>query len=305
MLKKPTVFVGWFLWGVVLAGQPPATVELLEPERISPRLSTAGFLTLDGAGCAVRFAPGALDRAHHLLRRLELVTFHLNRWNDVPVPTAVLLLTREEWRKAGLPGEYGVPIRVGPTTVISPAQGDSGTVALWTDLLGTSRLPMVFGTPLRGTAAEAATMALSDVFLQIETARGFVQRAGLLGSEAWIGELAAHTAALVVFKTHEKDRLPEIAATFERLGTRLAGSRALWSDFQPTLNLGTRAEVEKWLWFQARFHEGARIVLFKDGKGAVGKLQKMSKKGSGVLGRDELERRYPALRDWLASSFAP
>lgn len=282
-----------------------AQVELQEPEPPPKTFAAADdFLTLTGAGCAVRFSPGALDRADHLLRRLQLVTRQLNRWSDVPVPTAVFAVTRDEWEDAGLPGTYGIPIRVGPTTLVTAAAGDPGTVELWSRLLGARPLPMVFGTPLRGTAEEAATLALADVLLQVETARGMTQRSGLLGDEAWIGELSAHVAALVMFRLFEPNRLPEIADTFDLLDVRLQDlRRARPAAFHPALNLGSPEQLESWLWFQAKFHQGARILLDKDGKGAVSKLKKMSKKAGGALRRADLERRYPELGEWLSRGF--
>ncbi len=254
----------------------------------------------------MRFFAGSLDRAHHLLRRLELVTAELNRWSDVPVPTAVYLVNREEWLQAQLPGVYGIPIRAGPTSVIAAAQGDPETVRMWTSLLGVAELPMVFGTPIQGTAQEAATLALGDVLLQVETARGFVQRAGLLGSEVWIGELAAHVSALVIFRLHEPTRLGEIGATFDRLADRLGGGGTpALRGFRPNLVQEGTEQIEAWLWFQARFHQGARILVERDGKNTVAKLQKLSRRAGGTLREEDLRERYPDLRAWLESSVVP
>lgn len=295
--------VAYLLAGLGLCvGIAGAQVELIEPEAPAAAFSTRNFLTLTGAGCAVRFTPGALDRADHVLRRLELVSVSLNKWSEVPVPTAVYIVSREDWLNAQLPGTYGVPIRIGPTTLVTAAEGDPGTVELWTGLLGTPQLPMVFGTPLRGTATEAATLALADVLLQVETARGMIQRSSLLGAEAWIGELAAHVAALVIFRSYEQDRLPEIFATFDRLEQRLGRDRSSIVDFHPALNLGSRGELESWLWFQAKYHQGARILLEKDGKNAIAKLKKMSKQAGGTVRRQDLARRYPALESWMSSA---
>lgn len=260
-----------------------------------------GFLQLQGAGCGVGYSPGSLDRAHHLLRRLELLTGFFNRWSETPVPAAAYVLTREDWEGQGISALYGLPARLGPTTILMPSQGDAGTVELWQKLLASDRLPLVPGVPLQGTAEEAASLALADVFMQIEAARAFVQRQELLGvqaRDAWIGEVAAHVAALTVFQRLEPTKVPELESLFSRL--EALGSATSVESFQPRTSVATLAEAREWLAFQGRFFRAANGIVRREGKNAVKKLQAAKRKAGGQLRRDVLLKRHPWLEDWLA-----
>ena len=286
----------------LLAAAPP----LLSQSQDQAPLAPSSFLTLMGKSCAVRYISGSLDRAHHVLRRMEFVTSYFNEWSDVPVPIVGYVLTRDEWRRAELPTSYGVPLRSGPTAVFVPAAGDEGTVALWRRLLATDRLPMVPGVPLVGTAEQAATMALADVSLQVELARGFVQRARLLGREAWIGEVSAHVAALTVFDLLERDRVPEINATYRDLGVRLGGEAAYaLQSFLPAFMARDDDTLDQWLWFQSQFQRAAVMIHDKDGKKSVKKLVQLSEQGRGQILAPDLLERYPDLQSWLLTTFAP
>ncbi|HUP23267.1 MAG TPA: hypothetical protein VNB06_10055 [Thermoanaerobaculia bacterium] len=291
----------------VVSGRPlHAQVRLIEPDAVQASNLGDSFLTLSAGGCAVRYRSGGLDRAHHVLRRLDLITRQLNEWSAVPVPLAVYLLDRPGWSDLGMRGVYGVPERTGPNAVALAAEGDPGTVGLWRELLQAPAVPLVPGVPLRGTPEEAGTLAIADVLLQIEAARGFVQRAGLLGERAWIGEVAAHVAALSLFDRHERSRLPEIVALFRRMeeATEGHGPFSLES-FSPTPGPADEAELRRWLWYQARFFGAARLLIDKHGRKTVARLQKLSGP-RGVLGESELLAEYDQLREWhrnLGSGF--
>lgn len=278
-----------------------AQVELIEPDLKSAPKHFQGLVTIYGQGCAVRYGAGALDRAHWVLRRLELLTSYFNKWSDVPVPTAVFVLDRELWQRAGYSTPYGFPLRIGPNIVLAPAQGDDLTVRMWKRILGVESLPMVTGRPLVGTAEHAATLSLGDVLLQSEAARGFIQRASLLGNEPWIGDLIAHVAATVVFEDHEGPRMPDIDSMFDRMGQRLSRSGSKLGDYTPLLAFGSEEEVRRWLWFQARLHQGAKVILEKDGRKSVRKLVQISRKDGGELRADQLFDRYPELKAWAQS----
>lgn len=281
-------------------GRLQAQVRVLEPAAVPSDNAGDSFLTLSAGACAVRFRSGALDRAHHVLRRLDLVTRQLNEWSEVPVPLAVYLLDRPGWSEIGLRGIYGVPVRTGPTAVALAAEGDTGTVAMWRKLLEASAVPLVPGVPLRGTAEEAGTLAIADVLLQVEAARGFVQRAGLLGERAWIGEVAAHTAALALFDKHERSRRPEIDALFRRLAETLGRDGAFPLDsFSPTPEPRDEAELRRWLWYQATFFEAADVLVTRYGRKAVPRLLKLAGDG-GVLREAELLAQVPELGAWHA-----
>ncbi|MEM9409186.1 MAG: hypothetical protein AAGA81_24355 [Acidobacteriota bacterium] len=288
---------------VLLAAAAPAAsqVELIEPDLKESPDQFQELVTLYGQGCAVRYGNGALDRAHWVLRRLELLTTYFNKWSEVPVPTAIFVLDRDLWRRAGYSTPYGFPLRIGPNIVLAPALGDDLTVRMWKRVLGVETLPMIAGRPVVGTAEHAATLSLGDVLLQSEAARGFTQRAGLLGDQAWIGDLMAHVAANVVFSTHETQRMPEIGDMYARMEQRLGRSGGQLGDYSPLLALGSEEDVRRWLWFQAKLHNGARIMVEKDGRKAVKRLMQLSRKQGGELRAALLFDRYPGLRDWARS----
>ena len=84
---------------VLQEGQPRDTPS-------SKRLGTGHFQTIAAESCAVRYSQGALDRASNLLKRLEVLTYHFNRWSKTPMSLAVYLLHRHEWDQLGLQLPY-------------------------------------------------------------------------------------------------------------------------------------------------------------------------------------------------------
>lgn len=267
-------------------------------------LSPAQFLLLQGSGCAVRYIPGGLDRAHHLLNRLQLLTDYFHDWTEMPSPTMVYVMNREEWGRAGLADVYGLPLRLSRTSIAVPGAGDSETVSFWHRILGSDRVPLIPGVPLQGTMEEAGTMAVADVLLQVDVARGFVERTGMRGRQLWLGEVASHAVAQVVFDKHEARKAEEIAATYHRLGDRLGGARAhAVSEYRP-LPVEGREGTERWLWFQAQFFDGARVLTRKHGVKAIKRLLKMTEENGGLLSEAQVLGRYPELAAWLQSAFA-
>jgi hypothetical protein len=285
------------------AGQAQVTV-LDPPPSEAPRLPER-FLTLVGKSSAVRYTSGSLDRAHHVLARLDAVAARLNRWTEFPVSSAVYVLDRAQWRAAELPGIYGIPLRLGPSALAVPALGDAGTVGLWRRVLGVESLPLVPGIPLRGTPEEAATLAIADVLLQLESARTLVERGDLRPARPWIAELAAHAAALGVVAALEPDRLSEITATLTRVAERLGGPGAYsLEEYSPQLLGGDESQIRHWLWAQGAFTEGAAILVARDGKGTLPRLRKLAR-SSGGLSATALADRYPELEAWRARYLAP
>ena len=273
-------------------------VTLLEPAVVPPANFDDSFLTLSAVGCAVRYRSGGLDRAHFVLLRLELVTRQLNEWSEVPVPLAVYLLDRKAWNEIGLRATYGLPVRTGPTAVALPAEGDAGTVEFWRGVLDSAAVPLVPGVPISGTAEEVGTLAIADVLLQIEAARGFVQRAGLLGDRAWIGEVVAHTAALALFLRNERSRVPEIVGFFQRLRETTGRDGAFpLAAFTPTTRVHDDAELRRWLWYQATFFEAADALVGRHGFRAMARLQKVAEERRALREADLLAE-FPELRAW-------
>jgi hypothetical protein len=260
--------------------------------------SPAGMITLPGEGCAVRYRAGGLDRAHHVVTRLELITRAFKRWSKIPIPQAVYLLGREEWDELKMPRPFTFPVRTGLAGIALAVEGDDVAVADWRRLLQVSSLPMVPGIPLQGTAEQAATLALGDVLLQSEASRGFVVRSGMRASHLWINEVTAHVTALAIFHEYERERIPEIAATYQRMTQPLGGPGVFALE-------AYRADlpVDTWLWYQGSFFAGAEIIYRKSGPQGVAVMQKLAKKSNGVLNAEDLLDRYKGLADWLASSF--
>lgn len=274
---------------------------VLSPKRLAAQaVDPASLPLLPGQGCAVRYSAGTLDRAHHVLLRLEVIAYHFGKWTQIPTPMAAYVLTREDWEASGFGRPYGLPSRTGLSGVAVAAMGDEGTVALWNRLLSTRELPMVPGVPLHGTPEQAATLALADVLLQAEASRGFVVRTGLVGKSRWVGEVAAHLTALTLFHLHEKPRLGEIRALYSRLSSSLGGPGAHdMASYRPNISL------EDWLWFQAQFFKGAEVIFKKDGKKGIKRLLKVQRQTGNPVEEGALLAMYPQLVTWFEASFEP
>lgn len=280
-------------------GSSPALAQEAPPAAPPRRLGPGAFATLAGERAAVLYTPGALDRATHVLRRLEVLAYHFNTWSEMPSPIAVYVLGRVEWEEAEVRIPYGLTLAPGAAAILAPALGDDGTVELWRERLGT--LPQVSGWPLIGTAEHVATLVIADVLLQVEASRGFVRRSRLVGTEPWIGEVMAHLAATTVFLEHERERMAQIDELFDHFGLRqdAAGGLPLVG-YSPLLPIGGSEGLDRWLWYQSRFHRGAQIVVERDGQQAMKRILKMSQDNGGGLRKEELLARYPALVAWLA-----
>lgn len=293
----------WIACGWFGASSGLAQVSVLDEQPL-PSVPQQDFISIQGERAVVAFLPGGLDRAHHLLRRLDNLGSTFRRWRkDLVVPLAAYVVDREQWGKIELPGLYGLPLRTGPTSIFVPASGDGEAIRMWRSALGVGTLPMVPGVPVTGSPEEAAVLALSDVLTQFEASRGFVIGAGLVGQDGWMQEVAAHTVALVVFDQAEPQRRAEIVDLFRRLRERMGGKRRHDDrHFTHGLLNGGEEEVQAWLWYQGVFFEAANILVTKDGKRAVPRLLKMAQKGG--LQRADLFERYVDLPAWHRNWFA-
>lgn len=254
------------------------------------------LLTLPGDAVVVNYAPGSLDRAYHVQQRLELLVGDASRWSGERLRLRVFVLGRAEWSEMGVGLPYGLPARLPGDVLAVPAAGDDGTVALWTRLRGAPP-PALPGRPLAGTPQEAASLALSDLLTEIEAARTLLALARLRGETPWVHQVMAHLLALSAFERYERARLDEIGRFFSDLGRQVSETPAL-ERYTEGLDLATL------LWFESRFHAGARRVLDDGKKNEAKVVLKLARKNGGVLRRAALLERYPALADWLRSSFA-
>ncbi len=277
-----------------------AQVSVIEPEGHFESYPTQDFLTINGQRAAVGYLPGSLDRAHHVLARLDNLAAYFRRWRpDLPVPLAAYAVDREQWGKIDLPGLYGLPLRTGPSSIFVPAQGDPEMTRMFRSALGLEMLPMVPGVPVTGTPEQAASLAIADVLTQIEAARGFAVAAGLQGTDGWVQEVAACVAALVVFRQSEPQREPEIHDLFVRLRERMGGPGSNPAfGFTQLLQQGSEAEIKSWLWYQAVFFEAAELIVAKDGRKSISRLNHIERDGRGRLQTAALVKRYPGLTEW-------
>ncbi|REJ75054.1 MAG: hypothetical protein DWQ36_00575 [Acidobacteria bacterium] len=287
-----------------LAGSPAsAQVQILDPPDLEAAAFSDGeFLSLYGDRSAVGFQPGALDRAHHFLRRLEVITEAFNRWSGVAVPVVGYLVDREKWNEMQMPGLYGIPLRTSATAIVLPSRGDDETVRMWRSILGVEQLPLNPGEPLRGTSEEAASLAIVDVLAQVEAARAFALQAELVADEEWIGEVAAHLAARTLFADVEPAKLGAIDFVYDRIYERFGGERQhALAEFRADGLVGEVADAETWLWFQGAFARAARVLHEQRGRKSVKHLKKLSERGR--LDGAGLRDAYPGLAAWLDSAF--
>ena len=255
------------------------------------------LLTLPGDLVDVRYTPGALDRAVHVQDRAELLVEDFRSWSDADTTLVIYLLSREEWRRSEYKSPYGLAIRVGGHGLAINSDGDSGTVAMWKDLLG-SALPTLPGAPLRGTPEEAASLGVCDILSVHEASRVMLETADFAGDQTWIEPLMVHTVALSWIQRHEQARLPEVRQVFGSLSAQGGGPGAHSLDEIPTRSLRT------YLWFQAQFHAGATALVEPEGGGAAKKLFKLARKNGGVLKATDLVQEFPGLDSWIMESFA-
>lgn len=278
--------------------QPATTTasDVMAPTRLYPEPAVYLLLRLPGDAVTMRYTPGSLDRAANLQARLQLAARAFKRWADVKSELEVYVVSRDEWRQARYDVPYGLPVRVGRRALAAPAEGDEGTVALWSELLQ-GMLPAVAGMPIRGTPQQTATMILSDFISQLQMAEILVDETGIAGDEQWVRGLMTHVASVDLMQRYENVRIGDLDSMYEIL-SRPAGPKA-WSarDYGPDIALGD------WLWFQGKFHIGAQVLLAKTGKGAVKKMRKLRKKNNGVLSAELLLQRYEGLSDWYYASF--
>jgi hypothetical protein len=256
------------------------------------------LLQLSGQRVTVHYTAGALNRAAHVQKRFEALTDDFKSWGGQPTLTVVYLLSRLEWEETDLEEPFGLPGNMGMSQVALGSWGDDGTIDLWEGLTGRD-LPPIQGTPMRGTPQEAASLWLGDLVAQATVARGLLEMSGFYGDEPWVDDLLAHLVSLSTSQINEKLQMPQIARFWIGLSQQGGGpgARPLSARRQAT----TPAEE---LWYQAQFYEGARIIAKAEGKAAPKKILKPAKKSDGRISGRELLAQYPALRDWLATSFA-
>jgi hypothetical protein len=252
------------------------------------------LLVLKGQAAYVNYTPGALDRAIHIQRRIELVAVDFSKLTKMQIRVRVFVLSRDEWGQFGFGLPYGLPGRIRGTTLAVASLGDPGTVSLWTDILGVAPPPLP-GIPIKGTAQEASTLAMGDLLTQVETARILLSSGGIRGEVGWVQQVLAHLVARVAFERYESARLENINNFFAQLGQGASGHTL--AQYSQGLDLKTL------LWFESRFHQGARLVLEGGKKNEGRELFKAAVKNGGLVTEQMMLERYPQLRVWLDEAF--
>ena len=289
---------GLLLLGFTLcmAGTALAAPSLTAPTTVEGEPSLYLLLRLPGDRADIRYSPGHLDRAANLQGRFEPSARIFEKWSGRPFSLVGYVLNREEWEQAKFATTYGIPIRVGRTGVAAPALGDDQTVRLWANLLQ-GMLPTVQGLPLRGTPQHAASVVAADIITQLLMAQVMADDARLEGDRTWVRGLMSHVIVVGLTKRLEESRLRELDAFYELLAQSREAKAFSARDYDDDLTL------EDWLWFQAQFHTGAKILVQKEGKDAIKKMIKLNRK-KGTIPGDMLLNRYKPLNDWFREHFS-
>ena len=118
------------------------------------------------------------------------------------------------------------------------------------------------------------------------------------GEVLWLHQVLAHLVARTAFENYEAGRLPKIDGFFDSLSAKVPERLAL-DQYAPGLDL------DSYLWFESRFHEGARLVMQSTKKNEAKVLLKEAKKSSLAVSEEAFLESFPDMRTWLAESFAP
>jgi hypothetical protein len=254
------------------------------------------LLAYRGEQVAVRYSPGTLDRAVHVVRRLDLVVGELSKPLGRKFPLTVVVLSREEWEARDLSRTYGLPQPLSVASVAVPASGDPGTVRKWKSWLG-SELPDLGGVPMAGTAEDAASLMLSDVVLQVEICEILLERTAVGQAEPWIRGLLSHLAAISLWSAFEPSRSAEIALIWSRIRGQIPPLLALEKELQRGSE--SPLAMERWLLAESYLFEGAAMAHAAGGQKTFTKLLKTLRHDREPPTRAEMLALYPSLAGWL------
>ena len=287
-----------------LTALPLLALLALGQSRAAEAMSTPPFspaeplLAYRGEEVAVRYVPGALDRAVHVAKRLDLVIAELRHSLEVVLPLTAIVLGRDEWERKDLARTYGLPQPLSVGSIAVPASGDAGTVRKWKTWLGTE-LPDIGGVPLAGTADDASSLMLSDLVLQVEVCELVFDRTPVGAADPWIRGLFSHLAAISLWSTFEPSRMPMIESIFASMREQLPPLLALEARRQekgsPPL------AMEHWLLAEAHLFDGAAQAYATGGPKVFKKLLRTITKDGKPPTREQLVVAYPTLAGWLES----
>jgi hypothetical protein len=287
---------------VPLAALPLLTLLALGQSRAAQALSTPPFgpaeplLAYRGEEVAVRYVPGALDRAVHVARRLDLVVAELRGSLEVVLPLTAIVLSRDEWERNELARTYGLPQPLSMGSIAVPAAGDAGTVRRWKTWLGTE-LPEIYGVPLAGTAEDASSLMLSDLVMQVEVCELVFDRTPVGAADPWIRGVFSHLAAIALWSTFEPSRMPEIESVWARMRDQLPPLLAL--EERRTEKGAPPLAMERWLLSESHLFDGAARAYSVGGWKTFKKLLRTITKEAKPPTREQMIAVYPPLSGWL------
>jgi hypothetical protein len=251
-----------------------------------------------GEEVAVRYVPGALDRAVHVARRLDLVVAEMRGSLQVVFPLTAIVLGRDEWERQELTRAYGLPQPLSVGSIAVPAAGDAGTVRRWKTWLGTE-LPPLYGVPLAGTAEDASSLMLSDLVLQVEVCELIFDRTPAAAAEPWIRGVLSHLAAISLWSDFEPSRMESIDQIWASIRGQIPPLLAL--EERRRQSGAPPLAMERWLLSEAHLFDGASRAYAVGGRKTLRKLLKTMTKAGKPPTRAELIALYPPLVPWLES----
>ena len=141
-------------------------------------------------------------------------------------------------------------------------------------------------------------MVMSDVISMLFVGEILVDHADLSGDEFWVRGLLTHLASVEFMQRSGDITVRELDLLYRQVRAQRPAKAMAASDFRSEIGM------RDWLWFQAHFHQGAKILREEEGRGVWKKLQKLRKRSGGVLTGAALLDKYEALHDWYYGSFA-
>lgn len=286
---------------LILAASEAAAVEpgqIQAPTKLHHQPNVADVVTLPGDFVTMRYSVGHLDRAARLQFRLDPQMRAYERWVDLKIDVTTFVLSERHWQQSRINMPFGVPVRVGRVALAAPADPGEDALRLWAGLGFSLPSPTPSTDLMRGTPQGSVALAMADLVSQLQLAEIVVDQSHLAGNKHWLRGLMTHVLLVKYLDKHEEEVLREFDIYYRQvLGERPQKALAP-SDYRPVIELGD------WLWFQARFHFGAKLLLEAEGRGVVKKLQKLRERNGGVLTAASLLDKYDNLSTWYHDGFA-